>query len=249
MELPQLKTPAVSVSPKTLIIFGKPKVGKTSLLAGLENNLIVDLEKRGTDYVEALKVKCNNYEELFELANAIFKAGKPYKYITIDTATVLEDMILPYAKQLYRATPQGRKFDIDPITGEDLNSQSILDLGQGYGYRWHRAAFTKVIDVFESLCERLIIVGHLKDTLLDSDNKEFTGKELDLTGKLKRMTSANADAIGLLYRKNNQNILSFKTTDEVVCGARPDHLKDQEIVISELVDGKLVTYWDKIYID
>ncbi len=248
MQLPTEKVKATSKSPKKLIIFSKPKVGKTSLLAELENNLIVDLEN-GTDFLDAMKVKCNNYKEIIELAKAIHQAGKPYKYITIDTATKLEDLVLPYAKELYRATPQGKKFDFDPATGKDLNSQTVLDIGQGYGYRWTREAFTKILGVFENLCDRLIVVGHLKETLLEKNGKEVTGKELDLTGKLKSITSANADAVGLLYRNGNQNILSFKTTDEVVCGARPDHLKNQEIVVSELIEGKLITHWDKIFID
>ena len=40
------------------------------------------------------------------------------------------------------------------------------------------------------------------------------------------------------------------TTDEIACGARPEHLRSQEIVISEPgEDGKIITHWDKVYID
>ena len=49
------KVKAESQSPKNLIIFSKPKVGKTSLLAELNDALIIDLED-GSDYVDALKV-------------------------------------------------------------------------------------------------------------------------------------------------------------------------------------------------
>ena len=73
--------------------------------------------------------------------------------------------------------------------------------------------------------------------------------DLDLTGKIKRITSSQSDAIGYLYRKGNQNVLSFRTTDEISCGARPDHLRNQDIVVSEMVDNKLTTYWDRVYID
>jgi hypothetical protein len=74
--------------------------------------------------------------------------------------------------------------------------------------------------------------------------------DLDLVGKNKRITAANSDAIGYLYRKGNKNVLSFKTKDEVLCGARSKHLSDQEIVISEKDDsGELITYWDKIFIN
>lgn len=62
--------------------------------------------------------------------------------------------------------------------------------------------------------------------------------------------SADADAIGMLYREGNKAILSFKTTDEVICGARPNHLKNQEIVLSQMNEkNELETYWDKVFID
>lgn len=42
IELPKQKLPKVTNDPKNLIIYGLPKVGKTSLLATLDNNLILD---------------------------------------------------------------------------------------------------------------------------------------------------------------------------------------------------------------
>lgn len=42
IELPMNKIPAESQDPKYLILFGLPKVGKTTILSTLENNLILD---------------------------------------------------------------------------------------------------------------------------------------------------------------------------------------------------------------
>ena len=52
-----------------------------------------------------------------------------------------------------------------------------------------------------------------------------------------------------MFRKGNQNSLSFKTSDEVACWARPPHLTNKEIVISEIDEktGELTTFWDSIY--
>jgi hypothetical protein len=86
--------------------------------------------------------------------------------------------------------------------------------------------------------------------MLEKNGSEFSSLDLDLTGKLKRITTSNSDAIGYLYRKGNKNIVSFKTSDEVACGARQEHLRNQEIVLSELnEDNTIKTNWDKIYID
>lgn len=237
MELPTSKTKASLTDPGKLIIYSKPKTGKTSLLAELENNLIIDLES-GTDYYDALRVKITNVQELMDLIKAIIAAGKPYKYITLDTLTKLEDIALPYALTLYKQTPMGKGFV----------GNNILDLPNGGGYKYLRDAMTNLLNAIYKCSDRVILLGHLKTTNIEKNGKEVSAKELDLTGKIKSMVSADVDAIGLLYRgENNQNILSFKTTDDVICGARPQHLKDQEIVISELIDKKFVTHWDLVY--
>ena len=43
-ELPTKKVKATRINPKKLIIFGKPKSGKTTCLSQLEDCLILDLE-------------------------------------------------------------------------------------------------------------------------------------------------------------------------------------------------------------
>ena len=40
--VPTAKVPAETQYPKNLILFGLPKVGKTTILSTLENNLILD---------------------------------------------------------------------------------------------------------------------------------------------------------------------------------------------------------------
>jgi hypothetical protein len=252
--LPTQKTPPVAISPKELIIYSKPKTGKTSALAMLDNALIIDLEE-GTDYVEALKVKCSSVEEIRELCREIIKAKKPYKYIVLDTVTKLEDMVLPYAKELYRKTAMGKNFDYETVreNGKDVqkdkNSQTVLHLPNGAGYQYLREALFEVLSWIRRCADRIVLLGHLKMKSIEKNGTEVEAKDLDLTGKIKSILSADVDAIGLLYRDDNKCVLSFKTTDDVICGARPDHLKNQEIVLTEIIDGKLVHHWDKVYLD
>lgn len=242
--LPTAPIAALRQSPKNLIIFSKPKVGKTSLLATLPNCLILDLES-GSDYLSAMKIKATSIDDIREIGREIKAAGNPYTYIALDTITALEDMCVPYAEQLYAATPMGKTW----FTDGKAKYGSILNMPNGAGYPWLRQAFTKVVDFVKTLAPQVILVGHIKDTLLEKNGVEFTAADLDLTGKLKRISSSQSDAIGYLYRKGDQNILSFKTTDEVACGARPEHLRNQEIVISEMTEEGIVTHWDKIYVE
>lgn len=245
--LPKSRVAPESLSPKNLIIFSKPKTGKTSLLSELPDCLILDLEG-GTKYLNAMKVEANTFEEIKEVGNAIKEAGNPYKIIAVDTITALEEMVIPYAEALYSRSPMGKNW-YNPGGGKEKYG-SILGLPEGSGYFWTRQAFTKVIDYIKTWAPYVIFVGHVKDTQLEKAGGTFNSLDLDLTGKLKRITTSNSDAIGYLYRKGNKNILSFKTNDDIACGARPAHLSNAEIVISEIDEnGEYKTYWDKVFID
>ena len=235
--LPTSKVKAERVNPKRIIIYSKPKTGKTTAYAGLEDNLIIDLEN-GSDYVEAMKLKANSLQELKEIGKAIKDANYPYKYVTIDTVTALEDLVMPLAVNLYKQTSMGKNYDGDNVT----------TLPNGAGYLYIRQAFFQVLDFIDKLAPTIILSGHIKDKVVDDKGEMVMSANIDLTGKIKSLICANADAIGYMYRKGNQTILSFKTNDEVTCGARPEHLRNEEIVISEMIDGVLKTSWNKVFV-
>ena len=236
--LPTKKVKAERQNPKRIVIYSKPKTGKTTAYAGLEDNLILDLEN-GSDYVEALKVKISSLQELLDTGKAIRAAGNPYKYVTVDTVTALEDMIMPLAIKLYRATPMGKNFDGD----------TVITLPNGAGYLYIRQAFFQVLDFIDTLAPTIILSGHIKDKVVDDKGEMVMSANIDLTGKIKSLICANADAIGYMYRKGNKTILSFKTNEEVTCGARPEHLRNEEIVVTEMNDkGELEFHWDKVFI-
>ena len=229
-------------NPKLLIIYSPPKTGKTTLLSKLENNLIIDLED-GTKYLDALKMNVGDLNQLQSTGAAIVKAGKPYKYVTIDTITKLEEMCLPVAKAMYMATPMGKTFD----------GNSILELPQGAGYFWLRQAFTMWLGKIKKLADHIILVGHIKDKFIEKKGKEVMAKDLDLTGKLKQIVTSDADAIGYLYRDSeNSLVLNFKSSDEITCGARPAHLKGREITMAKYdAEANDVTdvAWNEVFID
>jgi len=235
--LPTKKVKAERVNPKRLLVYSKPKTGKTTAFAGLEDNLILDLEN-GAEYVEALKVKINDLQELLDTGKAIKEKGQPYKYVTVDTVTALEEMIMPLAIKLYKKTPMGKNFSGD----------SVITLPNGAGYLYIRQAFFQVLDFIDTLAPTIILSGHIKDKVVDDKGEMVMSANIDLTGKIKSLICANSDAIGYMYRKGNQTIMSFKSNDEVTCGARPEHLRNEEIVITEMIDDVVKTSWEKVFI-
>ena len=78
------KRKPVSLNPKVLLLYGAPKVGKTTMLSQLDDCLIVDTEK-GTHMVEAYVQEVNNREELIQTLKDAME-GPEFKYLAIDLA-------------------------------------------------------------------------------------------------------------------------------------------------------------------
>lgn len=241
--LPKEKVKAKVENPRFLIIFGKPKVGKTTLASKLDNNLIIDLEG-GSEFLEALAVQARSVKDLGEIANAIREeikstGKKPYKYITLDNASRLEEICLSYAATLYRQTPMGKNYQ-----GNDVRT-----LPNGSGYMYLQQAVRKVIDMFRDLCDNFILIGHLKDKMINKEGEELSEMSLDLVGKLANIICGEADAVGYAYRKKNETHISFEGGDNSVREARAPHLRGKNIVIAESDDNNNIkVYWDKIYL-
>nr|UVY62911.1 MAG: AAA domain protein [Bacteriophage sp.] len=241
--LPKEKVKAKVENPRFLIIFGKPKAGKTTLASKLDNNLIIDLEG-GSEFLEALAVQARSVKDLGEIANAIREeikstGKKPYKYITLDNASRLEEICLSYAATLYRQTPMGKNY-----SGNDVRT-----LPNGSGYMYLQQAVRKVIDMFRDLCDNFILIGHLKDKMINKEGEELSEMSLDLVGKLANIICGEADAVGYVYRKKNETHISFEGGDNSVREARAPHLRGKNIVIAESDENNNIkVYWDKIYL-
>ena len=240
--LPTEKVKAKVSNPRFLIIFGKPKSGKTTIVSELENNLIIDLEG-GSQFLDALSVQARNVADLGEIAAAIRQKNKEcngffYKHITIDNATRLEEMTLSYALTLYNQTPMGKSYRGD-----------VRMLPNGAGWFYIRQAERKVIDMFRELCEEFILVGHTKDKLVNKEGEELSEMQLDLAGRLSDIICGEADAIGYVYRKKNQTLISFQGGENNIVEARAPHLRGKTVVIAESDEsGKITTDWNKIYL-
>lgn len=253
IELPTQKIKASRVNPKKIILFSNPKSGKTTAVAALENNLILDLEN-GSEFLDALKINVLQLARdndktpltvLKEIINTIRKSneekgGYTYKFITLDTVSALEDIALELANILYRKTPMGRNW-----TGDD-----VTKLPNGAGYQYLREAMDVILNEIEPLCDTLIILGHLKAKFVEKEGKEMESRGLALTGKIASILCSQVDAIGYVYRDDNKTLVNFAPSESLIVGSRPEHLKNQTITLIESdKDGKLTIDWSKIFIE
>lgn len=256
--LPTERSIVTNYNPKLLILFGKPKSGKSSLVAAIDDNLIIDLED-GYRALSVMKVQARTAQDMFNIRSAIIEKGKeikkaPYKFITIDNATRLEEMSIPLAAELYRQTPMGAGWGFvtdennvavkDPKTGKPIidTKADVRQLANGAGWLYMRKALRQLIDMFKPLCETLILVCHVKDKQIRKNGEEMFEMSLDLAGKIGEILCGEADAVGYIYRDGNKTFLSFEGGDNTIKEARPLHLRGKKLLVAESDENNEVKF-------
>jgi hypothetical protein len=233
IELPMEIVKATQVVPASLILFGLPKCGKTTILSELPNNLIVDVEG-GANFVDALKVSppkdsgpVAKWKWLKELSRSIKDAGRPYDFVSIDTLSYLDEISEWVGTYNYMNNSMGKKFnrneDGTMMKPTDPNYTSVNNLPEGYGYRWSRDAMTDIFDSLKDLGKiSTIFVCHVADKYVVSkqSNQEVRVMDLSLTGKLKNIIVRDVDAVGYVWNKEGKVNIAFNGNEEKVGGMR-----------------------------
>ena len=253
--LPTERRKAQNYNPRLMVLFGFPKSGKSSCVASLDDNLILDLE-HGYRALEVMSVDVENIKDMFAVKKALeqkqAETGKvPYKFITIDNATRLEEMCLSYAAALYRKTPIGKNWGMKRDSAGNIvlvDGKPVVDpkadirtLPNGGGYLYLRQALKETIHMFMPLCETLILVCHVKDRQIQLNNAESTELVVDLAGKLGDIICGEADAVGFVYREANKTLISFEGGSGHIREARPLHLRGQKFVVGESDENNNLT--------
>jgi len=220
MALSKEKRGIKEVNPRTLLLYGPPKVGKTTMLSGLNDCLVIDTEE-GSHLLEGHFFEVNSKEELINFYNEA-NEGHDYKYFALDTI----DKLIEKTEKSVCA---------------EHNVDKIQDVGNfGLGWQLVRDRVMNNIKTLLKLCDNVIIVGHRKIAREIENTTAVDPESLDISGKLKNMIMAHCDAIGYMFRDDETDklMVSFKGGAALEAGSRCEHLKGQIIPFE----------WDKIYI-
>ena len=219
MALKKVKRKAISQNPKVMLLYGAPKVGKTTALSQLKDCLIIDTEQ-GANMIEGYIEQASSRDELISILKEA-KDGHEFQYVAIDTI----DKIAMWAEA--------------SVCLEE-NVSAVQDLAFGKGFALVREKVLNTVKVLKEIFPHVIIIGHRKWARAVVDSKAIVEPEsLDLTGKLKNMLMADCDAIGYVYRddENSKLMVSFKANEALEAGSRSPHLRGKEMQLN----------WNKIY--
>ena len=208
----------ITQNPAILLLYGAPKVGKTTTLSQLKDCLILDTEQ-GARMVGGHILDINGREDLLDFyRNA--ESGHDFKYIALDTI----DKLIEWTDLQVR-----QEFQVD----------SIADLAYGKGFGLVRERVINNVRKLQKLCDSFIIIGHRKTAAAVDNSTAVAPESLDISGKLKNMLMAMSDAVGYAYRdeENDKLMVSFKAGKALEAGSRCPHLKGKEIEFK----------WDLIY--
>ncbi len=256
--------------PATLLYSGKVKIGKTTLLTKLPNNLIINMEKNGADFqkgiivydcTEILNASASDLRDILlgdtvtkvldiaeitdpslrvkalqRILNALVHLGRPYKYVSIDTITQADIDAEWAGTELYMDSLQGKSYNRTSVQGQpstkwprlkygDPEYQSVIEIGQN-GWRWSRSVMVDLLNLSRQAASKCTIyVCHIKDKMLSKGDKgEVYIKDIALTGAVADIYSRNVDAIGSVYKDDDNDKLrvSFKGNEEKTGGNRGD---------------------------
>lgn len=247
----------VRFSPKRLLLYSKPKVGKTDMLAQLPSCLIMDGDQdEGAGLYECMRQPIGSTKDVLNTIQAIEEAGGerhtkgmrgddlfPYRFIGMDPIDQFEAFALASATEKYRKglLNTNKKFEEKGFT-----RVTELPDGGGYMYLWNE--LQDMINLVSGRCKNLIITAHVRERLLggkdEKKGEQATVDDIDLTGKLANIVCASVDAIGYVYRSSDKDHrgelwISFQTNESTVMGARQKYLAGQKMPFT----------WDRIYPD
>ena len=156
MALKKVKRKAISKDPKVMLLYGAPKVGKTTALSQLDNCLIIDTEQ-GANMLDGYIEQVNTREDLIVLLQEA-QEGHDYKYVAIDTI----DKIAEWAEE--------------SVCREEA-VDAIQDLAFGKGFGMVREKVLNTVKVMKKIFPHVIVIGHRKWARAIVDSKGIVEPE------------------------------------------------------------------------
>lgn len=248
-------------TPAKLIITSHQGIGKTSACSQLPNSLVVDLEGGWKSYFggNCIDIKAIADSNNIPIAQAFVMFLKDmrvqmqannsqplYDFIIFDNLSSLDNVIRTKALNDFKKGNIGKNM----IAKGAILNDVVTDLADGNGWQYYFKAYEELYTLMTGLAKiSTIFLAHSKQGSLIKDGNKIDASDINLSGKVKIDLLRDVDACGTLYRdKEGKCILSFKTnTRDLTTKTRSPHLSEKEILLSEVKDHKLHTYWSEIF--
>lgn len=180
MALPTKKTTAARrIEDEITLIYGAPKIGKSTFCAGFENALFLDTET-GLKNLSTYRVSIDSWETFISTyadLKAQVKSGKcPFKPLIFDTIDNLYQMCMDYI-----CKKNGLKHP--------------SDLEYGKGWNMVRQEFNVAMQAYKALDLGVIYVSHADGTEIKSRVGSYTRYDVSMPGQANKIIVPSCDII------------------------------------------------------
>ena len=198
---------------KYLLIYGKPKTGKTTMASRFPKNLLIAFEK-GYNAIDGIKaVDINKWGDFRQVLRQLEKpeAREMYDTITIDTTTIAYEMC-------------------EQFVCSQNGVQSVRDIPWGQGWTLTKKEFETCLRKITMLGYGLVLISHIetrKEKLADDTEIEILAPSMPK--RCYEVVNQIVDIIGYIATEwdedgNSQRWLYTRQTPTVMAGSRFPYL-------------------------
>lgn len=190
ISLSNLRTVRADKAPR-ILIYGPPKMGKTTLAAEFPNAVFLQIEEgEGTAEITSFG-KLTSFSDVMEALAALYTEEHEFQNVIVDSVTELEKLI--FAETCARGDDKGNA------------KSSIEDFGYGKGYVYAQRVWSEFIDGINALRRDrnmgVILIAHSKVTRFDDpETVSYDRYEIDLDKRAVGAVEREMDCIFLLKR-------------------------------------------------
>ena len=212
---------------KYLLLYGKPKTGKTTMASRFPKNLLIAFEK-GYNAIDGIKaVDVNKWSEFRQVLRQLEKAEarEMYDTITIDTTTIAYEMC-------------------EQFVCSQNGVQSIRDIPWGQGWTLAKKEFESCLRKITMLGYGLVLISHIetrKEKTADDSEVEILAPSMPK--RCYEVVNQIVDIIGYIATEwdddgNSHRWLYTRQTPTVMAGSRFPYLAPKiKLGYQELVDA------------
>jgi hypothetical protein len=182
----------VKPAPRKMVIYGPPKIGKSSLVASADDALLIATEDR-VNHIDCAKTDVvHSYDEIMEIFEYLV-SGSPYRTVIIDTLDWMEPLVWQYV-----CKKKGFKSLID-----DTNKE--VNFGRGMKYHAVEAwkMFLENCDVLrEQANMSIVLVAHSQiEKMTPPDSDAYDRHTFKIDKNAVAVVEEWADIIGFYSRE------------------------------------------------